>query len=178
MNIEKRDGLVHKTTWAVTRFANAEDAKAGKVYTEQEAEALFGCKQNTAIENNILVNTGINEAWKLICGGTATAFNNTNAYLGVGDDSTAEAAGQTDLNPTVPGNKLRVGMDTSYPTYGTSQQATWRATFDGTSANWSWQEFAVFNASTSGIMLNRKCSDQGTKTSGQTWQLTLTITLS
>jgi hypothetical protein len=176
MNIEGHEGLIHKTTWAVTRYANAEDAKAGKVYSEEEALALFGSKQLTAIENNILVNTGINEAWKLICGGTATAFDNANAYLGVGDSSTGEDAAQTDLQAAT--NKLRVGMDTSYPTYGTSQQATWRATFGGSDANFAWQEFAVFNASTSGVMLNRKVPDQGTKTSGQTWQLTLTITLS
>lgn len=176
MNIEGREGLVHKTTWAVARYANEADAKAGKVYSDEEALALFGAKQHTAIENNILVNAGINEAWKLVCGGTATAFNNANSYLGVGDSNTAEDAAQTDLQAAT--NKLRKAMDTSYPTYGTSQQATWRATFGGTDANWSWQEFAVFNASSSGTMLNRKVSDQGTKTSGQTWQLTLTITLS
>jgi hypothetical protein len=95
MNIEGHEGLIHKTTWAVTRYANAEDAKAGKVYSEEEALALFGSSQQTAIENNILVNTGINEAWKLICGGTATAFNNANAYLGVGDSSTGEDPLQT-----------------------------------------------------------------------------------
>jgi hypothetical protein len=178
MNIEGREGLSHKTTWAVTRYANAEDAKVDRVYSDEEALALFGVKQQTAIENNILVNTGINEAWKLICGGTATAFNNANAYLGVGDNDGTDAEDPTDTDLKASTNKVRVAMDVSYPTYGTSQLATWRATFDGSTANFAWQEFAVFNASTAGVMLNRKVSDQGTKTSGQTWQLTLSITLS
>ena len=36
----------------------------------------------------------------------------------------------------------------------------------------------VFNASVAGIMMNRKTSVQGIKTAGQTWRLTLEITLS
>lgn len=170
------EGMVHKTKWAINRFANAADAIAGKIYSDEEAIALFGCKQNTEIDGNILVNAGINLAWTLICGGAGTAFNAANAYLGVGDSSTAEDAAQTDLQAAT--NKVRVGMDGSYPTYGTNQYATWRATFDGTTANFHWYEFGVFNASSEGTMLNRKVSDQGTKTSGQTWQLTLQITLS
>jgi len=32
-------------------------------------------------------------------------------------------------------------MMTGYPTYGSSQQAVFKAEFDGTTANQSWQEF-------------------------------------
>jgi hypothetical protein len=170
------DSFVRKTEWDIVRYANDEDAKAGKVYTYDESLILFGTEQYSHIDGNILVNAGINEAWTLICGGSATAFDNSNAYLGVGDDDTAEDAAQTDLQAS--SNKVRVGMDVSYPTYGTSQQAIWRATFDGSTASYAWKEFAVFNAASSGDMLNRKVSDQGTKTAGQTWQLTVTITLS
>jgi hypothetical protein len=168
------DKNYRKTKWGVARFANAEDAKIGKIYAEEESQALFGCSQKTHVDGNILVNSGINEMWLLVCGGTATAYDNANAYLAVGTSTTAEAATQT----TLVAESARVGMDVTYPTSGTSQKATWRATFDGATANVSWQEFAVLNVSTGGDMMNRKVSDQGTKTSGQVWQLTLEITLS
>lgn len=174
--VSKLDGFVHDTNWSITRYASEEDCKAGKIYSEEEAVTLFGVPQTTPIEGNILVKAGINAAWTLICGGTADEFDNTNSYIGVGDSSTAEDADQTDLQAAT--NKLRVAMDSGYPTYGTNQQATWRSTFGSSDANWSWQEFAVFNASSGGTMLNRKISDQGTKTSGQTWQVSLVITLS
>jgi hypothetical protein len=66
-------------------------------------------------------------------------------------------------------------MDATYPTSGTSQQIVFRATFIGTDANYAWQEFLVDNGTTA---LNRKVSNQGTKVSGQTWTITVTITLS
>ena len=137
--------------------------KNGKLYEVSE------------FDHNGLTNAGINELWTLVCGTGGTQFDNSNAYIGVGDSSTAFDATQTDLQGT---NKLRKGMESGYPTYGTGQKATWKASFGGSEANWSWQEFAVFNAGSGGTMLNRKVSDQGTKTSGQTWVVTLEISLS
>ena len=52
------------------------------------------------------------------------------------------------------------------------------AAFGSADANHNWNEFAVFNASSGGTMLNRKVSSQGTKASGQTWTLDLAITIS
>lgn len=158
------DLATHKTLWKLEKFANNEDAKAGKPF------------ETLAIEGNILVNAGINALWTLACGTGATKFDSGNAYLGVGDSNTAEAATQTDLQAVA--NKLRKAMNATYPTYGTSQKVTFQSDFTGDEANWHWEEMAVFNASSSGVMLNRKVSDQGTKTSGQTWRLTLEITLS
>lgn len=125
---------------------------------------------------NILTNAGINLMLTLLAGGAGTAFNNANSYLGVGDSSTAESASQTDLQAST--NKLRKVMNLTYPTYGTSQQIVFQSDFGTSDANFAWNEFAVFNASTGGTMLNRKVSAQGTKTAGQTWRLTLTITIS
>ena len=164
--INKRafDNLRYKTRWILAKFVNDLDFQNNQPYEKK------------VIDGNILVNAGINLVWALICGGAGTAFNNANAYIGVGDSNVAEAATQTDLQAAV--NKLRKAMDATYPTYGTSQKASWRSTFGGTDANWAWKEFAVFNAAAAGTMLNRKVSDQGTKTAGQTWQVTLEITLS
>ena len=127
-------------------------------------------------EGNVLLNEGINTLWTLVCGGSATAYDNANAYIGVGDGTAAEDASQTGLQGT---NKYWKGMDTGYPTYGSDQKATWRSTFGGTEANFDWNEITVVNASDdTGQNLNRKVQAMGTKSSGATWVATLEITLS
>jgi hypothetical protein len=103
----------------------------------------------------------------------STPFNNANSYIGVGDSSTAHAVGQTDLQAA--SNKLRKAMDATYPSGG-SNVITFRSTFATGDANFAWNEWAVFNASSSGTMLNRKVESLGTKTSAQTWQFTVTLT--
>lgn len=108
-------------------------------------------------------------------GGAVTAFNNANSYIGVGDSVTAFAATQTDLQAAT--NKFRKAMDATYPTLATNV-LTFRSTFATTDANYAWQEWGVFNASTAGTMLNRKVESLGTKPSSQTWQFTVTITIS
>ncbi len=117
---------------------------------------------------------------------TLTFMSNARAALGVGDSTTAAAATQTDLQAA--SNKVRVAMDSTYPTHtdGTSSGAatfTLRSTFDTATANHRWREWASFNCVTAatGRMLNRKVEDLdggSAKTSAQTWQLTVTITLS
>lgn len=126
------------------------------------------------IGKNLLLNGGINSIiWPAVAGGSYTALNNTNARIGVGDSSTAAAATQTGLQAST--NKTYQAMDATFPTYGTSQQIVFRATFGSGSANYAWNEFIVDNGTTS---LNRLVSTQGTKTAGQSWQISLTITLS
>ena len=102
-----------------------------------------------------------------------TPFSNANAHLGVGDSTTAFAVGQTDLQAS--SNKLRKAMDATFPSGG-SNVITFRSTFGTSDANFAWQEWGVFNASSSGTMLSRKVESLGTKTSAQTWQFTVTLT--
>ena len=109
-----------------------------------------------------------------LVGEAFTAFNNANARIGVGDSSTAFAAGQTDLQ--APANKLRKAMDATYPQRA-ANVLTFRATFGTAEANFAWNEWGVFNAAAAGQMLNRKVEALGTKTSAQTWQLTVNLTL-
>lgn len=105
---------------------------------------------------------------------TGTFFNNANSHIGVGDSTTAFAASQTDLQAA--SNKLRKAMDATYPQVA-ANVLTFRSTFATGDANFAWQEWAVFNASSAGTMLNRKVESLGTKTSAQSWQFTVTITL-
>ena len=47
-------------------------------------------------EGNILVNAGIGLLEDLLIGAGGTAYSNANAYIGVGDSTTAATAAQTD----------------------------------------------------------------------------------
>lgn len=138
---------------------------------------------------NIAVYGGISCIWECLIGnGTATPgqaltyFSNVNAAIGVGDSSTAAAAGQTDLQAVT--NKLRKGMDATYPTHTDgvvvgAASIIWQASFTGAEANWVWNEWGVFNSASAGTgrMLNRKveAGSLGTKVTG-TWQARATLT--
>jgi hypothetical protein len=121
-----------------------------------------------------LTTAGKTDFAKAIAGVSFTAYNNANAYLGVGDSSTAFDAAQTDLQAAT--NKLRKGMDATYPTQ-TTNVLVYKATFGSTEANWEWLEVGLFNAAAAGTMLRRKVVSLGTKASGETWVLTSTITV-
>jgi len=130
--------------------------------------------------NNLLMYGGASALWERLIGTGVTAFDNSNAYLGVGDSSTAAAATQTDLQAA--SNKLRKAMDATYPVHtdGTASgnaSIVYRSTFGSSDANFAWAEFALFNASSSGRMLNRKVESHGTKAT-DSWVLSLTLTLS
>ncbi len=116
--------------------------------------------------------------------GVYALLNNAQARVGVGDSTTAASAGQTGLQAAT--NVYYVGMDATYPTQSTNQFVC-RATFTGTVANFSWQEFVIDNCNGSnstattksgGSSLDRVVSNQGTKASGQTWQPSMTVAIS
>jgi hypothetical protein len=169
------DGLARKTDLEfdmVARGATPQEA-ATRALADLAKRGIVPTE--IRLSRNILVNTGLTDYNNgLTTAGLATPYSNANANLGVGDSSTAAAVGQTDLQAA--SNKLRKAMDATYPTVSNGV-ATFRATFATSDANFAWQEWAVFNASSTGRMLNRAVSSLGTKTSAQSWQLTVTITL-
>jgi hypothetical protein len=90
------------------------------------------------------VTAGITALLNLLIGAGGTAFNNANAYLGIGDSTTAAAIGQTDLQAA--SNKVRQAMDSTYPQVS-GNVVTFRATFGTGAGNFSIQEQGTFNAS-------------------------------
>lgn len=153
------DHIKYKTRWHIKRYANDEAYARREHYSE------------SVVEGNLLLNAGITVALNLIGGIAATAFDNSNARIGVGDDNTAAAATQTDL--VAASNKAYQAMEASYPSVS-AQTITFRSVFGTSAANFDWEEFVVDNGTTA---LNRKVSAQGTKASGQTWTVDLSITL-
>lgn len=162
------DKGVYKAQWKIEKYK-------GDFVSASEAEKLGKPYETVVLEGNLLLNEGINNLWTHLCGGSATAYSNANARIGVGNSTTAAQATDTGL---LGASQLYKAMDATYPTYGSSQQAVFRSTFGSTEANWAWEEITVDNGATAAINLNRKVQAMGTKVSGTTWVATLTITLS
>lgn len=125
-----------------------------------------------------ITNVGLEDMVSGLLGSLATAYNNANAYLGVGGGAgatTAFAKTQTDLQGA---SKARKAMDATYPTQSGSPNATItaRSTYQNADANYTWDEVGFFNASTAGRMYSRLVQALGTKTSAAVWQLTYTVT--
>lgn len=167
--------LNYKTLWTIRRFAD--DA----AFARGEASEVVGADGAmlpavSEIEGNLLLNEGIQLLLDLLIGAGGTAYNNANSYLGVGDTNTAESASQTGLSAST--NKTYKAMQATYP-QRSSQTVTWRAVFASGDANYAWAEFTIVNASSdTGTNLNRKVAANGTKASGQTWTLDVTVTIS
>jgi len=158
------DKMNYKSQWKITKYESEEAFKKGEAYEEKD------------IDGNILLNEGIAVLQTLLIGTGGTAFSNANAYLGVGDSSTAASASQTGLQAST--NKFYKAMEAGYPSIS-AQATTWRSIFASGEGNFAWNEFTVANGnSDASTNLNRKVSAEGTKTSGQVWTLDLTITWS
>lgn len=149
----------------------------------------------TEKEGNLLVIGGASIQWQTLIGNGVTTqsaatgyFSNANAYISVGDSTTAAADTQTELQAAT--NRKRIAMDATYPlhtdTTGTagSKSIVFRSTFATGDANFAWQEWGIFNGpgtggppTTGSRMLNRKVESLGTKTSASSWVVTVTLSL-
>lgn len=159
-----------------TEFIRVERKWKIEKYESETAYAAKAPWDIVEFDGNVLLQAGITEALKLIGGISAVAFSNANAYLGVGDSSTAASAAQTGLQAST--NKLYKAMEAGYPLVN-NQTIGWRSVFGSAEANFAWQEYSVSNTnSDAGVNLNRKVSSQGTKSAGQVWTLDLSITFS
>ena len=169
--MKTRDAGKHESRWTIRKFS---DDTAYRAWLAAGQPAL-PAEQVDEIDGNLLLNEGIALLLDLGIGAGGTTFANANAYLGVGDSSTAAGATQTGLQATT--NKLYKAMEAGYPQRA-SQTVTWRSVFGESEANWAWGEFTVANGnSDSAVNLNRKVESKGTK-SGGTWTLDLAITIS
>lgn len=158
------DQAAYHTRWMIRKYA------------DDQAFVNNTPFDTVAIDGNLLLNEGIAEFLKLLSGSAATAFNQANSFLGVGDAATAEAAAQTGLQAAT--NKAYVACEAGYPQIA-ANTITWRGVFNGSAANFAWHELTVANGnSDAAVNLNRKVSAQGTKATGQTWTLDLQITWS
>jgi hypothetical protein len=182
-NMEKsNDEIGWKAQWRIDKFRDptgdvAQALQRGLPMTKAlklHGDAYLGKVEWTA---NLALNEGLAELIDLSFGlGTPTAFDDTNGYLGVGDSNTVASATQTGLQAA--SNKLYKVFDETYPDR-TDQTVEARATFGSAEANFAWEEYTLANGnSDSAKNLNRKVESKGTKSSGETWTLSLQITFS
>lgn len=153
---------------------------AGDWTAEQIDAGLAGPPVEVHEADNILVNVGIQLMLDLLIGAGGQVYDNSNAYIGIGDSNTAAAAGQTNLQAAT--NRVKAAMDATFPSRS-GQTMTWRCTFGTGEGNFSIQEAGLFNdgpdfTTELGTMLNRLVSSLGTKTSATTLQVSLTLTIS
>lgn len=127
-------------------------------------------------DGNLLLSEGVTELLKLLIGGSATAFSNANAHIGVGNGTTAASATQTGL---VGASKSYAPMDATFPQVS-ENTVTFRATFGPEQGNHAWREFTVANGdSDTAKNLNRKVeSALRAKVSPDTWIVQLQVTIS
>lgn len=180
----------HETAWL---GAGMEVRDSGLWTCHTHLEKFWGDQTDTPyevmdIDGNILVTGGVSALLHRLLGGTAVAaFDATNCAIGVGDNGGSTTnnvdTAQTDLQATT--NKLRKGMDASYPQHtdtnatASSKFFTVRSTWGTSEGNFVWNEWGVFNSATAGAgrMLNRKVQALGTKVAGSTWQLTVQVAI-
>lgn len=133
------------------------------------------------ISGNLLLNEGIQRLLDLLIAAGGVAYNNANAFIGVGASVTAEAATQTDLQ-TTPFYKA---MNATFPSRS-SQTVSWQSDFTSAEANIVWNEWSISAGATTAsgagftvgtTNLNRKVQSLGTKATG-TWTLTGQVTIS
>lgn len=133
--------------------------------------------ETVVVEGNLLLNAGLTRLNNLLIGAGGTAFNSSNARIGVGNSSTAASASQTDLQGASKRFELVDSISNS------NQTITAVATFQSGDANFAWEEWGIDNGTADGAtvtapLLNRKVASMGTKASGAVWTLTVTITTS
>ena len=142
---------------------------------EKYNDSKLGREPDEVVEwdGNLMMDLGIGVMLSLLIGGAGTDFDATNGYLGVGNSGAGVVSTQTDLQGA---STARVIIDAEAGL--TAQTLTFLATFGAAEGNFAWAEVGIFNASSGGTMLTRSISALGTKASGATWVLTITLEIS
>lgn len=164
--MERQETLHWRPVVTLEKWDRTEDFEAGLAPDSVETH-----------EGNLLLNAGITRLGSLLVGAGGTAFNTANSRIGVGNSTTAAAAGQTDLQGASKFFKLCSSASWS------AQTGTWVATFGSSDANFAWEEWGIDNgtadsSTVTAPLLNRKVAAMGTKGSGSTWQMTVTLVVS
>lgn len=136
---------------------------------------------------NLLTTAGLTRLMSLLIAGGGQGATNTATRLGTGNGAGSAAIGDTDLGASAgSSNRWFQTMDATYPSVAASVM-TAKATFASADGNYAWNEWGLdigtptvsSGATVNATLLNHKTSAAlGTKVAGQTWALTVTITIS
>jgi hypothetical protein len=152
-----------KTKIIVRKFESAEMLALGKPYEVGEHLGNVGC------------NSGIQVLWDVAIGKLllSAGYHSGVAQVGVGTCSGVAAATDAGLWS----GTAYIGMDASYP-IRSGNACAWQGTFPAEIGNAAWNEFVVTRGSGFGaVPLIHSVSAQGTKLSGQQWQLSIQVNM-
>ena len=127
---------------------------------------------------NIILDGGANQMLKLIFGiKPSTPYDNANARIFVGSDSTPERADQRGIL-AMGSQQASAAMDSGYPQVSPGgRTAVARATFGNSAANFAWNEVSLMNGQGGpAVALNRKQAEMGVK-SGGVWTVQLEVSI-
>lgn len=120
---------------------------------------------------NLIVNTGLAYITSRMLGASPAVMS----HMALGADTTAAAAGDTDLGSLLGSRKA---LTSSTQSGSNNESIIYVATFDPGEATGAVTEAGIFNASTAGTMLCRTAFPVVNKQAGDTIQITWTVTLS
>lgn len=153
--------------WTIEKYEARFDERLGRDIVAATPFEVFSFP-------NLATNTGIALMLDLLIGAGGTTYANANAFIGIGDSSTAASASHTDLQAA--SNKLRVACDSTYPSRS-GQVLTAQSTFSTAQANYAWNEIGFFNNTSAGTMFGRAViSSAFTKTSALSVVARYTVT--
>ena len=173
-----KEAAKHRTEWIIHKFRDPDGVLMPLLRSGIDAEEMARLYPDRFIgveraEGNCLLNEGIQYLWDIVTGieASPTLWDNGNARVGVGSDDTAASAAQMGL---LDAGAEYATMDATYPKR-TDETMAWRGTFGDGDAEFAWEEYTVDNGDE--VNLNRKVESKGTKGAGESWTLTLEITL-
>jgi len=183
------DAIAWRAEWAIEKYENT-PSDAVRAGSATPTEVIHRKGNLLTYGGADILWLGLKNGLTATTGAKNTFFDNSNAVLYVGDDNTAAAASQTDLQASSAStDRYAVGMEATYPTHTTGDSATgnaditFRSVFTTAQANFAWNEWAVGNTTATtapypGRILNRKVESLGTKTASATWTFTVKLSLS
>lgn len=174
----------HVDKWSPAQVADLTSV-LGREPSADELAARYE-PERLDVGGNLLTTAGLTRIMSLLIAAGGQAMDNTHTRLGVGDSSTAEAVGQTDLQ-AASGTTHRyfMTMTATYPSVAVAV-ATFKVSFASADGNFAWNEWGITidsgssaaSSTVGATLVNRKVVSLGTKASGSVWSLTVTLTLS
>ena len=182
-------GLINLTSSQAAVLKLAGSAAVADLVSADQLDGIDSVFE-TESAYNLIVTTGLTFLSNRLTGGTSGGASNplSAGYtrIGVGDSTTAAAVSQTDLQAST--NKYwKQIVSSGYPTIS-GGVIQWQAVFGSAVANFAWQEWGIDNGGTGtaggtsndggavATLFNRAVSSLGTKASGTTATITVTIT--
>jgi hypothetical protein len=151
--------------------------QVARAYAYDEKTGLFRYREETPEEIlNEITNAGRIQLHEF-CYGTASRSNGLN-YIGLSNDGTATAPGDTSLTSELSGNGLTRAQGTVTPPTGSGNQTTIQHVFTYTGGgSQAVQKTALFDLAAAGVMVHEILFTQRTLFTNDTLTVTFTITL-